>query len=325
MPASQFRCKQDLPMPEAHGRGDLPEDGAAGTVLEWLSLYVPSWGTSLMLHAAIILLAVFVGWQTLPAAVKYDVPVGVVTLRQFNVERPRTLPQKLPTAPSRKPLNDKPYVFAAQQLEYPVPGIGELKNALLVGILGIGGERAGLGNLGPSGSPSGPIWPPSDGAKKIVYVVDKSGSMTDSLDLVKMELKRSIMELTKDQEFHVIFYSSGPAVEMPTRRLVAATERNKRLACEFIDGIVAHSQTDPSDALRRAFAVRPEVIHLLTDGEFDREVVGLVRELNPGATVQVNTIGFLYTRNDEVLVEIAAENRGRYKFVSEKDLADLGD
>ena len=162
-----------------------------------------------------------------------------------------------------------------------------------------------------------------DEAKKIVYVIDRSGSMTDSIDYLKFELKRSIGDLAEDQEFHVIFYSSGPDVEMPARRLVLATDENMQAALHFIDGITAHGQTDPSEALKRAFAVGPDVIYLLTDGEFAPAVADLVRRMSPDRKVQVNTIAFLYDFGRGVLIKIARENGGTYTFVSEKDLARL--
>ena len=50
---------------------------------------------------------------------------------------------------------------------------------------------------------------------------------------------------------------------------------------------------------------------------------GLVLE-HAGGRVRVHTIGFLYPRPgtsaEEVLKQIAAENGGNYKFVSERDL-----
>jgi hypothetical protein len=160
-------------------------------------------------------------------------------------------------------------------------------------------------------------------ARKIVYIIDRSGSMTDSMDYVKHELKRSIDSLKDDQEFHVIFYSSGPPLEMPTRRLVNATERNKQLAFEFVDGIVPQGETDPSKAIERAFACQPETIFLLTDGEFDKSIVDLCKRLNEGKKVTIHAIGFLYQTGAEVLKQIANDNGGAYKFVSEKDLANL--
>jgi len=147
--------------------------------------------------------------------------------------------------------------------------------------------------------------------------------MTDSINYVKKELKLSISQLDEDSQFHVIFYSSGPPVEMPTRRLVNATERNKQLAFEFVNGVIAQGETDPSKALERAYSSKPEVIYLLTDGEFDRQIIDLVKRLNTGKKVVVHTIGFLYKTGEEILKKIASDNGGTYKFVSEADLAAL--
>jgi len=158
---------------------------------------------------------------------------------------------------------------------------------------------------------------------KIVYVVDRSGSMTDSIDYLKLELKRSIGKLTDDKSFHVIFYSSGPPVEMPTRQLVSATERNKQQAFEFIHGVIAQGETDPSNALKRAFELKPDVIFLLTDGEFDKQIIDLVKQLNVGGKVKVHTIGFLYRDGEQTLKRIADDNGGQYKFVSEGDAVKL--
>jgi len=164
---------------------------------------------------------------------------------------------------------------------------------------------------------------PLGGASKVVFIVDRSGSMTDSIDFVKYELKRCIGVLSQEQQFYVIFYSSGPPVELPNRTLVHATVHNRQLAFEFIDGVIAQGETDPSKALERAFALGPDAICLLTDGEFDRAIIGLIKRLNVASTVRVHTIGFLYKTGEAVLKQIAQENNGAYKFVSEADLADI--
>lgn len=164
--------------------------------------------------------------------------------------------------------------------------------------------------------------------KRVIFVVDRSGSMTDSIDFVKYELKRSIGALPEDKEFHVLFYSSGPPIEMPTRKPIKATAENKQKAYTFIDGVKPQGETDPSTALKQAFDCKPDEIYLLTDGEFDRETVGLVKGLNDKAgrvlgegKVRVHTIGFLYKTGEAVLKKIAEQNGGQYKFVSESDLA----
>ena len=162
-------------------------------------------------------------------------------------------------------------------------------------------------------------------ADKIVFVVDRSGSMTDSIMYVKHELKRSIGKLKRSQQFFVIFYSSGPPQMMPVRKLLPATEANKQLAYEFIDNIIPIHQTDPDEALTEAFKLNPDLIYLLTDGEFDKKTIGHIDGLNRGRKVTVNTICFLYDQPvaEGILMEIASRNNGKYKYVGEDDLESL--
>jgi len=106
---------------------------------------------------------------------------------------------------------------------------------------------------------------------------------------------------------------------------VPATERNKQLAFEFIDSIIPQGETDPAKALERAFAVGPELIYFLTDGEFDKAIVDRVDRLNAEGSVTIHTIGFMYRSGEPLLKEIAKRNNGNYKFVSEADLATLAE
>ena len=305
------------------------DDEGTETVMDWLALSMPSWGTSFVLHAAVLILAAFMAWVPIVEGHEslYTGDFLTVPKRDTVKRNPGQLAERKGKKTPRGLNEPNPYRFMRKPDLYPFDGIGVLEVSGKIPVIGIGGGPIGGGpeSLGSKSGGPGPF-PPEwiEEARKIVYVVDRSGSMTDSIDYVKFELKRSIRELPDDKEFHVLFYSSGPCVEMPTRRLVNATERNRQFAYEFIDGIIAQGETDPSDALRRAFTVRPEVIYLLTDGEFDRAIVGLVRGLNAGGRVRVHTIGFLYTRPgtsaEGVLKQIASENGGNYKFVSEGGL-----
>lgn len=165
--------------------------------------------------------------------------------------------------------------------------------------------------------------PLGDPPRSIVFVLDRSGSMTDIIDLVKYVTKRCIGALAESDQFDVLFFASGPPPEGPGRGLFPATERNKQLAFEFIDGVIAQGETDPVTALQRAFAAEPKVIVVLTDGEFDPQVARLVKDLNKDGKVKVHTIGFLYKTSEAILKQIAAENGGVYRFISEADLAAL--
>jgi hypothetical protein len=161
-------------------------------------------------------------------------------------------------------------------------------------------------------------------AKRIVYIVDRSGSTTDSMMYVKWELRRSVRALSPDDQFNVIFYSSGPAVPMPGGKMVPATEQNKMIAVDFIDSIVPTGQTDPAEALTMAFAEKPQAIYLLTDGHFDAKIPDLIAKLNAKKEVNVHTICFLYSTGEPQLQQIAKDNGGTYKYVGEMDLQTLG-
>jgi hypothetical protein len=319
------------------GAGQDPAEEANDTVLGWLAMVLPSWGTSVMFHLAIFLMIAF--FSTTGGAQQEVWHPGPIVLQ--DTQRPAKMDKSLVKKDHQVPQGDKhgsprghfkpqPSSFAVEHLNLLFPGPDPLaNNSDRVKVIGIGpgggrqtgGEGLGIGNGRPLG----------DGifdyqqiefpeAAKIVYVVDRSGSMSDSLDYVKMELKRSLGELGPDKQFNIIFFSSGPALEMPARRLVTATEASKRQAYAFIDEVVAHGETDPSEAFQRAFAVKPDVIFFLTDGEFDKSIVDQVNRANAGKKVVVNTIAFLYKQGEPLLKQIAADNGGNYKFVAEADL-----
>jgi hypothetical protein len=146
--------------------------------------------------------------------------------------------------------------------------------------------------------------------------------MLESFDYVRRELKDSIRQLVPQQQFHVIFFNMGPPVESPPKKLVQATPEAKAQAFAFLDGIVPAGQTDPTDALERAFALvpKPELIYFMTDGEFDPSVLEKLREWNGKRAVHINTIAFLYELGAPLLKQIAQEHGGHYRFVSEEDL-----
>ena len=298
---------------------------ALDRAMAWLALYVPTVGTSVMLHVALVLLALVL------------IPFGAEQPPEFEAVGTRIVPPdrkyEAEARDGHRPAYSRDLLepqtrCSIKRAKLAMPGFGKNPLAAVDGVIGVGSSRVGGGPPGffPDDGPPGMFEPPDGRSREtsVVYLVDRSGSMTDSIDYVKYELKARIAELGEACAFHVIFFSSGPPVEMPTRRLVPATERNKRLALEFIDKVVAGGETDPSDAFDRAFAVGPRIVYFLTDGEFDKAVIDQVGRLNAGGEVIVHTIGFLYRPNEEALRAIAAANGGRYTFVSDADLARLG-
>jgi len=156
-------------------------------------------------------------------------------------------------------------------------------------------------------------------AYSVVYVVDRSGSMVLTLAALKRELKRSLRALQPMQKFHVIFFNAGEPLEAPGGRLVWATRANVQRCCRFIDTVFPEGRTNPASAIRRALALKPDLIYLLTDGDFDPQIVEQISALNT-AGVKINTIAYTSERGGILLRRIAARSGGVYRYVAEEEL-----
>ena len=316
----------------AAAEGEEPGEPEAETspAIAFVAAYLPSWGTSVALHLAVLLVALTLGAAhvTPPAKVEYQTETVTKDIKHFLKEEIRTAEKSRTT---RKAVSTQVSQFAMKLTDNPVPDVANngLKTVEVIGVGGGGnifGGMPGTGTGRGGGAGEGVNFFGTGGvAKKVVFVVDHSGSMTDSIVYVKHELKRSIRSLRPNQSFWLTFYSSGPTLDLPTagHKLVPATEPNKAQAFDFIDTIIAIGQTDPSDSLKKAFECQPELIYILTDGEFDPAIAGLIEKLNPKKEVTVNTICFIYSEGEPLLKKIAAANNGSYKFVGEEDAHNL--
>jgi len=160
------------------------------------------------------------------------------------------------------------------------------------------------------------------GARRIVYVVDRSGSMIDTFDFVRQELIESVGKLRRSQKFHVIFFNSGPPVENPPKRLISAITAQKQAFIAFLDSgeVVPQGSTDPHDAMNRAFQVKPDLIFFLTDGQFNPNLLGKLERWNKDRRVKIFTIAYFNREGAALLEKIAREHGGEYRYVSEDDL-----
>jgi len=114
------------------------------------------------------------------------------------------------------------------------------------------------------------------GAKYIVFVIDRSGSMVTVFDYVRLEMQLSISQMGPDQEFHIVLFADDKTHDGPRSGLVPGTAENKIATVKFLnkDEIRPQGKTTALVALKRAFEVFNKVpdegklLLLLTDGEF---------------------------------------------------------
>jgi hypothetical protein len=162
-------------------------------------------------------------------------------------------------------------------------------------------------------------------AHHVVYVVDCSGSMVSNFDDSRKAVLLSISKLQESQDFHVILFTNGKAIEMSPGRLMQAVTGNKMQVADFLAGVRVQKDSDPIPAIRRAFDVLDKagnapgkLIYLLSDGDFPDggKVLSAVRERNRKGEVHINTY-FCGDARDaaskSVMRQIALSSGGVYK------------
>jgi hypothetical protein len=197
---------------------------------------------------------------------------------------------------------------------------------------GVGsGTGDGGGPLAPFGIPGGgggigpksPFMGVSGNAMKVVYLCDSSGSMMNKFDTLRQELRKAADGLKPIQSFDIIFFSEDTFVALD-KQLMLATPEVKRKAYDFLEKTAPHGSSDPIPGLKAAFAAQPQLIYMLTDGDFpnNAQLLEELRKLNKDKKVKINTIAFM-DRGEEyekLLKQIADENGGLFKFVSDTEL-----
>lgn len=184
-------------------------------------------------------------------------------------------------------------------------------------------------------------------AKRIAFVVDKSKSMSESLNLVadtdealpvrdsletrlakaKQELWTAIKELPADTHFNIVAFDDYVAAWQP--RLVPANAQNKTRAFQFLSTIEAGGRTAWFDALDATFQMdgNLEAIFFLSDGLptvgkiiSSPEIVRKMTAENFFRRISIHTIGLgVNTIADRFLRSLAKENAGEYRSLGKRE------
>ncbi len=113
--------------------------------------------------------------------------------------------------------------------------------------------------------------------KDIIFCIDTSGSMYNSLDAVKEELKKTLMKLSlvPDSHFNLIEFSSE--VTQWSDRIVKCTPETVMIAQEWIDKLEAKTGTNAQDALLAALSDEGcEAVCFITDGLPDQNPIDVL-------------------------------------------------
>ncbi len=267
------------------------------------------WGASLLLHAALLLClyGIIIGIKDRPDSMSID----SVMSEQTGDQPFDSLLDEAALNPDQLEMPDQSLMAIDQEFLVQESNnlIAASKENSKAGNL-LGGEQAG-GKVGFFGS--------SATGNSFVFIVDSSGSMTGQrFERAKLELRRSLERLKARQKFHVVFFN-GDTYPMYTPReevgLVAATSSNKKLARRWIRSQQPGSTTNPEAAIRLALQLKPDVIFLLSDGEFDEPELSREAARAENSGTVIHTIALISRDGEETLKAIANDNSGTYRFV----------
>ncbi|MCK4850446.1 MAG: VWA domain-containing protein [Phycisphaerae bacterium] len=226
------------------------------------------------------------------------------------------------SAPSLSSLLDRPAVRDLPLSAMPTQLVQDPRVIGLSSGQNLAGPLAVFSTAPQPAAPRVSFFGSSAAGYKIVFVVDRSGSMWDQFEFVRNELLAALARLEPSQQFQLIFFSSGEPLLMEPSAFLVASPAKKRMAYDFLQKIARldppSGPTDPAPALNAALSLPSgpaDVIFLLTDGDFPPSVLDAVKSANPRTRTQINAIGFGYQGGADLLRRLAAQNRGSFRFV----------
>jgi len=319
-------------------------------------LVLPSWLLSALIHAAT--LAVFL-WLSQSRGCGPDYAgdegegfrtVGVYLTSGETDEEPTEEPveESTPTVTESAPTSEQSPLLDAPPIELERPA------DLAEPVLGLGGPPQITGGSSPvpslettpiTGAPptnravlgkSTSLFGVQDAGRRFVYVLDRSGSMTDTdydaLRSAKNELKASLENLEATQQFQVVFYNDTVRPLVPRSKrmdMFRGIDPHRQDVDRQLGSILAEGGTSHIDALKAALQYNADVIFFLTDADtpgLDPEQLDWVRRRNNGGT-RIHCIEFgvgpsLAQKGGprNFLQKLAEQNGGTYKYLNVKSL-----
>ncbi|MBN2582922.1 MAG: hypothetical protein JXL80_07635 [Planctomycetes bacterium] len=164
---------------------------------------------------------------------------------------------------------------------------------------------------------------PLDLSQRTAFVIDRSTAMTDYLDVVKAELKRTLNAMASEQQYRIAFVGEKPKVEWPAYNTwVTAHVDSLAKAEKWIDGIeIAGETCDCGNAVAANLGWHAEVIFLVSAGEIDATLPRRLREHPSKLRSTVYTIAVGNEQSRDAMKTLAEQFDGTYRFIPAADLA----
>jgi hypothetical protein len=296
------------------------------------------WSISVLVHGSLVVVAVCVVWSTVRQPDSNELIVPLVRLGAEPTMEPLRMKSvealKIPQEAKKSQAEEaarKPEELVA--LSEPAPTLvagQEMPDSLIFDSSRDEAYKATF--FGATGN-----------ARRLVFIVDASGSLIDTLPFVLAELQKSISQLRGEQLFTVLFFQGDEVIEAPIGPvgLKQADVQTRQRMIDWLDPkqhhVEAQGTSNPLAAVRHAMQLRPQLIFLLSDNITGRgrhriepeELLKALDDLN-GSRTKINTIQFLYhdpkpDRQGKGTLQLIAERSGGvYKFVDAHELDSVG-
>jgi hypothetical protein len=191
------------------------------------------------------------------------------------------------------------------------------------------GVNATPGPGGTAAAPAGPHYlsvPLS--TSRVVYVVDRGGSVRDFFDPIKASIFNSVESLGPGRQFAVVFWGAEGDKQLsglcfPEQGFAPATSDRVQALRDWAEGVAASGRTELAPAVRRAAELNPDAVVLITakGSDLAASTAGDVQQALGGSHAKVYTIDLTAGGEGKAALEpLADQTGGSYARVSPLEL-----
>ena len=309
-----------------------PKMSAAGQMascLAWCKLHSVEVAGSLMVHgaAALVMLSILLEHQRLPelkplsATVELaDVELGVVEpVLLTELSKPGSASSEIAPPLPQLAASILPVTDAISndmpELKFQAPTAADSAAKSKSGSSRKKGRGRGNGEGDGDGGTS--FFGKKLTVDSIAYVIDASGSMQGTrFRRAQRELVNALKEMRTEQRFYIVFYTDQTyPLYWPNSvtELQPATPFNLQKTVYWLEKAQTSGGTEPQEAMRIALSLKPDAVFLLSDGDIPPETRAIVMQENERSVI--HTIALGSNKGAVVMKQIAAENKGEFKFI----------
>lgn len=170
---------------------------------------------------------------------------------------------------------------------------------------------------------------------RIVFLVDASGSLVDSLPQMIVWLNQALRTIETDERFAIYFFKADqPIAIKPAGMLAPSRELLGQLAKDWLNPeavpVFPSGRSNPEKSIAQALSHNPTDLYLLSDDAFAlsagsttaEQALARVRKSLGDSGVRVHGVQFFYRGDDSVLETLANETDGTFEFVRERVVPD---